>query len=348
MPRRSSEKIDSSKRLGAARADAGGEMTPDPPPYGLIALGIIRGRLTPFLGAGVNLFGRARGEWRIGDNRFPDGSELAGYLAQTFEFEDHRSDLLRVSQYVVLRAGADPLYEELHDIFSCACAPNDVHRFLAEIPELMRVQGLPPSYQLVVTTNYDSSLETAFHDAGEEVDLFYYRSEKDRRGRFWHRHPDGTDEPVDNPNEHEPELLEHRTAILKIHGDVHPEDPTRDSYVITEDDYIDYLAHTDISDLLPKTLKARMTRSHFLFLGYSLRDWNLRAFLHKLWSERKLGSQSWAIQLKPDQLEQELWGNRGVRIHNVRLEDFMEPFRKTLEERLWAAAARTSAATPAK
>ena len=39
--------------------------------------------------------------------------------------------------------------------------------------------------------------------------------------------------------------------ILKIHGAVDRVDAERDSYVITEDHYIDYLTRTDISNLMP-------------------------------------------------------------------------------------------------
>ena len=39
--------------------------------------------------------------------------------------------------------------------------------------------------------------------------------------------------------------------ILKIHGAVDRTDSDRDSYVITEDHYIDYLTRTDISEPRP-------------------------------------------------------------------------------------------------
>ena len=92
-----------------------------------------------------------------------------------------------------------------------------------------------------------------------------------------------------------------RTVILKMHGAVDRANPdaTWDSYVITEDHYIEYLARTDIANLVPVTLAAKLRRSHFLFLGYSMRDWNLRVILHRIWGEQKLKYKSWAIQLAP-------------------------------------------------
>jgi hypothetical protein len=97
----------------------------------------------------------------------------------------------------------------------------------------------------------------------------------------------------------------------------------QDSYVITEDHYIDYLTRTDISSLLPVTLAAKLRRSHILFLGYGLRDWNLRVILHRIWEERKLTWKSWAIQLNPEELDRRFWMKRDVEIMNVCLEDYV-------------------------
>ena len=49
----------------------------------------------------------------------------------------------------------------------------------------------------------------------------------------------------------------------------------RDSYVITEDHYIDYMLNTEVTALLPIPLPEKLKRSHYLFLGYGLKDWNL-------------------------------------------------------------------------
>jgi hypothetical protein len=58
-----------------------------------------------------------------------------------------------------------------------------------------------------------------------------------------------------------------------------------------------------------------MADSHYLFLGYSLRDWNLRVILNRIWGQQQLDVQSWAIQKAPDgkgaEVEQKLWARRG-------------------------------------
>ena len=42
---------------------------------------------------------------------------------------------------------------------------------------------------------------------------------------------------------------------------------------------------------------AKMKASHFLFLGYSMRDWNMRVILKRLWKGDQLDRRSWAGQL---------------------------------------------------
>ena len=110
---------------------------------------------------------------------------------------------------------------------------------------------------------------------------------------------------------------------MKIHGAVDRADPEQDSYVITEDHYIEYLARTDLRGLIPSTLAAKLPRCGFLFLGYGLRDWNLRALLRQIWGEQKFDYRSCAIQLKPDPLDQKFWSQRDVEIIDARLEDYI-------------------------
>ena len=47
--------------------------------------------------------------------------------------------------------------------------------------------------------------------------------------------------------------VEKRSIILKIHGAIDRQNSGRDSFVITDDNYIDYLTRADISSLVPVT-----------------------------------------------------------------------------------------------
>jgi hypothetical protein len=291
--------------------------------YDTVLRAIVDGRVVPLLGAGVNLCGRPEGTaWQHG-RYLPSGAELAAHLAGLFAYPpDELVDLLRVSQYVEVMLGSGPLYDKLHELFDADYPPSPVHELLASLPKRLGLAGRR-RYQLIMTTNYDDALERAFRAAGEDFDLVWYNAEAEHRGKFLHLPPDGEPRLISRPNEYDGLSLQERTVILKIHGAIDRRRPERDSYVITEDHYIDYLTRTDVSTLMPVTLGAVLRHSHFLFLGYSMRDWNLRVMLHRIWAEQSRTYKSWAIQLHPNPIDDEFWHRRGVDVLDTSLEEYV-------------------------
>jgi DNA-binding SARP family transcriptional activator len=254
-----------------------------------IVAALLAGRIVPMLGL--------------------DGvGDLASHLVRAFDVpKDRPVDLARVSQYIATMKGSGPLYDELHELFDKAVEPKPLHRFLAQLPARLRQRGAP--YQLIVSTNYDLALERAFEEAGEELDIVAYVAAGPNRGRFWHRPPSEAPRPIDVPNTYAVELsLDRRTILLKLHGAVDPL-PQREweSFVITEDDYIEYLRHAEFAAAVPVSLAAKLRRSHFLFLGYEMADWNLRLILNRIWGERPVAYRSWAVQQSPSPLAQAFW-----------------------------------------
>jgi len=301
--------------------------------YGIMAKAIREGRVVPFFGAGANLCGRPPDTpWQPGQY-LPSGSELSAHLAKSFGYPaGDPMDLVRVSQYAAVMAGSGPLYEELRKLFDKDYRPTPLHQFFAGLPALLRDRAAGPApFQLIVTTNYDDLLERSFQLAGEPYDLVSYIAEGEGRGKFLHCRTGQGAVVIEKPNEYRGLPTDQGIVILKIHGAVDRDNPDRDSFVITEDHYIDYLTHTDISNLVPVTLAAKLKRSHFLFLGYGLRDWNLRVILHRIWGEQKLTYKSWAIQLNPSPLDLEYWRKRDVDILDIRLDDYVSALTERMQ-----------------
>jgi SIR2-like domain len=306
--------------------------------YKTVVRGLRNGWVVPVLGAGANRAGRPDGNpWAFGAPYLPDGSELAAYLAEEFDdYEGDPRDLVRISQYVaVMGGGTGPLYKTLHPVFDRDYAITPVHDFLARLPGLLRDAGRLRSYPLVLSTNYDDLLERAFDAAGEPYQVCAYVAEGNEtdKGKFRHRAPDGETRTIHEPEKYLDISLDDRAAILKIHGFVDRAQASAeasDSYVITEDHYIEYLTRTDLRQLLPPNLLARLAECHFLFLGYSLRDWNLRAILQRLWSERTTRWESWSVQLSPDPLERKSWQLRDVHILEIDLDTYLAGLRERL------------------
>jgi hypothetical protein len=278
----------------------------------------LAGRLVFIVGAGVNHPGDPA------ENGLPGPAQVAAHLARCFECPpDHALDLAHVAEYVALTKGVGPLYDELHTLFDLEGAPGPVHRTLAELAGLLRARG--GSNQLIVTTNFDDVLEQAFTDAGEEFDVVSYLALGPNRGKFLHVGSDGSAALVEVPNAYADISLERRPVILKIHGGIDRRpDREWESFVVSEDDHIDYLAQAEIAVVLPVTLAAKLRRSHFLFLGYPLHAWSLRVFLHRVWGRERIGYRSWAIGPKPEAIEQELWRQRGIDLFDVPLDEYLD------------------------
>ena len=244
-----------------------------------------------------------------------------------------------------LTEGRVDLYRTLRELLIKADGePSSVHRFVARLPGRLRELGRE-RYQLVITTNYDTALERAFDAVHEPYDLVVFVATGEHRGRFVHVpwwDPDSRGaRPITMPNEYvdlpidEDGELE-RTVIVKLHGgaaDLGPEGlvALRDNFVITEDDYIGYLTQSPVESLIPLQILNKVRDSHFLFLGYRMRDWSLRVFLQRIWGEQPLEARSWAV-VDPglDVVERELWDHFGVNVVEEPLAEFLNELESEL------------------
>ena len=253
---------------------------------------------------------------------------LATHLAAAFDYpprQPARSRPRLPSTWTTMK-GAGPLYDELHARFEAAVAsPAPVHRF----PRLVATDAARAWSRAPADRDHELrplGLERAFEEAGEELDVVAYVSSGPHRGRFWHRPPGEAPRPVELAQTPMPSLsFERRTVLLKLRGavDVLPEREW-ESFVITEDDHIDYLGRQELASTIPVTLAARLRRSHFLFLGYEMSDWNLRLVLNRVWGDRAVAYSSWAVQPDPSQLERAFWRHFDVEPLDAGLDDVVQ------------------------
>lgn len=112
-----------------------------------------------------------------------------------------------------------------------------------------------------------------------------------------------------------------------------------DSYVITEDGYIDYMAvGDDVLRLIPSVLLAPMQTGRVLFLGYSLKDWNLRVILRGIIARQELGTDWWSVQVNVSELERRFWESRGRRLFDHALAGFVARLQEEMGEHAEAGA----------
>ena len=191
--------------------------------------------------------------------------------------------------------GSGPLYDELHRRFQAATDPQPVHRFLASLPPLLRERGAP--HQLIVSGRYDLALERAFDEAAEEVDVVTYvavgavprevLAPAARRGAA-----------ADRYSQH----VRDRAVARAAH---HPAQPSWCGRSASRARVGELRDHRGRLHRLPRAIgrgvvgsrRARgpTRRSHFLFLGYEMVDWNLRLVMQRVWGDRPVAYRSWAV-----------------------------------------------------
>lgn len=286
------------------------------PPLALIGRLLDRGSIIPFIGAGAVSVSRNPDQiWHSSSTYLPTPSELARFLAEKTLYPDtDTGDLTKVAQYFMTVAGRDALNERLHEVFNQDYPITQLHDFLA-------TQRAP---LLIVTTNYDDTIERAFASHGRPYELVIHTTDPYIGDQVLWKRPGDNEPRLIRPNSLDIDLSS-ETVIYKIHGAVDRQRERRDQYVITEDDYIDFLTRMAKNTAIPAVLIESFQTRSFLFLGYSLRDWNLRVVLSRIKKELRLNREtpSWAIQSRPTPLEQRIWQEHGVHVYDMPLDDFV-------------------------
>src|SRR5690242_11699892 len=262
------------------------------PPYLEIADSLREVNVVPFLGAGVNFGTRPTNEsWQDPQSAFlPTAAELSGYLAHRASFPSddvrERGDLAKVASYFVDTVARSTLRTRLHGIFAREYKPAPIHTYLARIARKSDADiekgEKPGTPLLMVTTNYDDLLERAFQEAGRPYDLVVYPTDsKDIAASVvWSPHGESKSEAI-LPNKLCIDLKK-TNVIYKMHGSVDQKQRHLDSYVITEEDYIEFLSRMTTQSAVPAQFMRYFRERHFLFLGYGLADWNFRVLLRNL------------------------------------------------------------------
>lgn len=179
---------------------------------------------------------------------------------------------------------------------------------------IAQIRQLP----LVVTTNYDDLIERAFDSISRSYVLVVDRSHPTQIcvGRSG-----DTLEKVDRRKMGEVLRKHDLPVIFKMHGAISRANPRDDKFLITEEDYTDFLGRS--GGYLPPAVSALLRDKNLLFLGYGLKDWNVRVLLRKLRLERQQQRRSWAVWLGPSKAERAIWEKNEITVYDLRLQEFV-------------------------
>lgn len=296
-----------------------------PPPYPEIYEKLMTGKLIPFLGAGAPLYDRnpqhtpwfQRQQGKEVISYLPTAGELADYLAmRTHLPAGERAELTKMAQYYEAVLGPEPLRERLRDIFSYAQTPTPLHHFLAEAAAPL----------LIVTTNYDDLMERAYKQRGKPYDVVVHMTDQEKV-LWW-------DHNKEEPQEVLPDDLlidlDQVSVVYKMHGAIDRRKDRIGHYVITEDDYVEFLTRMTRRSVIPPIFAEPFQSRPFLFLGYGLYDWNLRVILNRIQEFRGHPKfRSWAIETLSKPVERKLWEARGVNVYDgLTLDQFLAELKK--------------------
>jgi hypothetical protein len=185
--------------------------------------------------------------------------EWAG--ANSYPFED-RTNLPRVAQFVAYKYGeVNAVKEELAEKFQYLKAPDfnnpdEPYRILASLP-----------LSIYINTHYYAFMTRAL--------MSQHREPQPMICRWYDTRP--VEEGADVPANYEPTPA----CPLVFHMFGHVTEPR--SLVLTEDDYLDFLAQTsERPELIPIFVQNAMTNYSLLFFGYQVRDLDFRVLLRSL------------------------------------------------------------------
>jgi hypothetical protein len=159
-------------------------------------------------------------------------------------------------------------------------------------PALLALAHLP--FRVIVTTNYDSLIDQAFRAAAlpngakKKPRVLAYEAEQHAKAKVI----------VDEPTEEQP-------LLFYIHGNLEQ----RDNIVITAEDYIRFIGRMTFKDQyhpIPQWIRMKIQQWPTLFIGYSLRDYNLRLLFETLrWGlDESFVPMSVSVDRRPDRLVQ--------------------------------------------
>jgi hypothetical protein len=341
-----------------------------------------RGEVVPFFGSAASAVGRSEesGSWGFRKPFFPFGGELADELARESSYYKNAeagqdiamTDLLDAAAKVTpgvdrdkLRTAFEPviskhvgipslaliasffahvqstrgdLDRELRETFSVESKPGPLQTALAKIPMI----------KLYVTTNYDDLIERALAevDPPRHPHVLVDRLDKG----LWIYKQDAEPEPV-LPNNLEDLLGDGQTGeptapiVFKLHGGIDRKKRENDTYLITEEDYVNFLGRAE-DHYIPAYIRRLMAGKKLLFLGYSLEDWNVRVILSKLANsgrqapgageddaDRRDGEfRYWAVVRGRNDAEQRVWQAKNLNIYSMDLREFTKNLTAALDE----------------
>lgn len=221
--------------------------------------------------------------------------QLLKLLANITRIANPPDALTSIASYFENKNGRDSLWEDLQQVISQKKEVTTTHRLLAAAAK--KYLDRPDVWQnyLILTTNYDCLMEDALDDVNVPyVVLATRRSDQKVMVRFsenvndaagFARRNSGLSYPNKFALKKPPQSM---VLIFKLHGCLYSKlNDEDDGLVISDNDYVEYISQMNSAEgRIPPEVNTLMQDKPFLFLGYSLSDWNVRSVFQSLRKKR--------------------------------------------------------------
>jgi hypothetical protein len=264
--------------------------------------------------------------------------EILKLLAQATGIGQPPDLLSSISNYFEARLGRKALWEDLEKIFSNKTKSLAIHDLLADIAFNYLKSGAVVDY-LIITTNYDCLIEESLDR--KEVPYAVLVTTKRNQQVLVHFSDSvpGRDQFIQHntgqyPNQFTVMKTIPLVVIYKMHGSLHPKlSFENEGVVISDSDYVDYISRASGSNgALPSHVRILMRGKPFLFMGYSLSDWNVRSMFETVTKERVREEQvrDLSVMYSVRKYEELFFEKHGITILQTDLTDFANEIRANL------------------
>jgi hypothetical protein len=258
--------------------------------------------------------------------------------------------LTSITNYYESVGDRESLWKNLSSVISLKSMPTQTHRLLAAAARYHLSQKRALDY-LIITTNYDCLMEKALDDLDVPyVVLLTRKSDQKVVVRFSEKIQDV--EWLNDLNKGETGGnfangfvlqksgdLRNLVVIYKIHGCLSPKlkREEADGVIISDNDYIYYIKQMGKgNNVIPSYVNTLMNNKPFLFLGYSLNDWNIRSIFETMREKRSPygGVQDVSVMYEVGEFEEVFFQRNDILIFKTDLNSFVDGVVKYLPKDL--------------
>ncbi|MEA2204134.1 MAG: hypothetical protein QOE77_910 [Blastocatellia bacterium] len=243
--------------------------------------------------------------------------------------------LTSITSYFEKSMSREDLWNLLYRVFEKKKRPTATHELLAEAASYHLGQDGAIDY-LIITTNYDSLMETALDALQVPYIVLTTKRGNDRRvlmhcsetvkGKV------GLEKKYNNTTfSKDFTVMKSQSVVIiyKMHGSLGAGSTIDDEgLVISDNDYVDYVTQMSKAEgVIPVHVSTLMNMKSLWFLGYSLSDWNVRSIYETI--KRKSNPNNsdrirdYSVMYSVGDFEKLFFDKNNIQIYEASLNDFV-------------------------